>query len=153
MRIVGKGKKLFVCTTCNTRGTQLNRLYGTWPPESFNLLSVAEKTQYWNDIKKSTGSNDLKLFTDNYINVEKVEGNGSQNVGEYAPLRVWKKKGYSTKRIKANCKDKFYDPIIGWVYKVKVYSEFQRKSEDRVEAEKTTVGAPRSAPNLRLGSF
>ena len=40
-RLVGKQQMIWKCGTCNSKSTQLRRLFGTWPTEEFSMLPQA----------------------------------------------------------------------------------------------------------------
>ena len=60
--LVGKVAGSWKCPTCNSRGTQLNRLFGTWPPESFKRLDPSVQTKFYQDAKDKAGPVALKDF-------------------------------------------------------------------------------------------
>ena len=48
---VSTKQAIFVCSKCNTKGVQLSRLFGSWPPKMFKCMSEDEQKKFWDGIK------------------------------------------------------------------------------------------------------
>ncbi|CAK0809516.1 unnamed protein product [Prorocentrum cordatum] len=130
-RLVGKKKNVWQCSTRSSRHTQLHRIFGGWPPQSFKSLSQEEKDKIWNDVKEANGK----------AEVEKI---AMETQRKYLPLSVYKKKGYSAKRIKRLCEDKKEDEVPGTLYCVNIDYKGDKSVEEEVR-ESLIAAKERSA--------
>ena len=53
---VSTKQAIFVCSKCNTKGVQLSRLFGSWPPKMFKCMSEDEQKKFWDGIKDTPSS-------------------------------------------------------------------------------------------------
>ena len=49
-RVTGKRQGTWVCKQCNSKGVQLSRLYGSWPPRAFGSMSKKEVHEFYERI-------------------------------------------------------------------------------------------------------
>lgn len=75
-RITGKNKTVFLCSVCNTRGTQLSRIYGAALSQYMATLSKDDQVDFFKQIKEIRGTKALKLHIDDKINTSKLETSG-----------------------------------------------------------------------------
>ena len=101
-RARGKQKNIFICNVCNSRGTQLNTLYGKWPPERFRAKTQDEITEFWQSIRDIRNSRDLKLFVNDRLQITKSDQAGSRDNKDCLPLSVWANRGFDADKVKEN---------------------------------------------------
>lgn len=141
--IVGKSMGAWRCATCNSRATQMNRVFGTIKPDCLRDLSTDELTEFWKSIGQTDGkASSLKAKVDAII-IRKTEQKRAESAGRYMPLGYYKTQGYDVHRLKKHCVDKKYTELTGWLYKVYVEGDSAATIDDR---ERTTEHGTRSAP-------
>ena len=141
-RLIGKQSKYRVCNICNTRSSQLYRLFGGWPSKHFESLDAKQQAEFYKNVRDKKGAKDLKPFYDEFIRVEVEESKKSGDRTEYLPLKVWKKKGFPWKKIKANCKDTKVDPLLGKCYGVTVAQKEEYEQHRKVTVSYTHLTLP-----------
>ena len=141
-KLSGKQQQCWVCKTCHSRSTQLNKLYGAWPPKQFQLMTAEAKKDFWKSAQEHSNSKNLKLFTEETMTVSKTDEKGVQNFGDYLPLGRWETLGFDAKEIVANCNDTMRHPILGLCYCVKISSKWDKQREEQTQAENTIVREP-----------
>jgi hypothetical protein len=118
MRKRSKTSQTWLCKTCNSRGTSLHRLYGTWPPQRFQLLGKEQREEFWKKIAKERGRKGMVGLVTETIKVSKIDKFGHSTTGKYLPLSVYQAQGYDAAVIERNCQDFKFDPVVGTVYRI-----------------------------------
>jgi hypothetical protein len=118
MRKRSKAASTWVCKTCNSRGASLSKIYGSWPPQRFQLLGKAEREEFWRKLAEERGRKGMVGLVTETIKVSKIDRFGHGTSGTYLPLSVYKAQGYDTNLIERNCKDIKFDPVVGTVYRI-----------------------------------
>ena len=141
--LVGKSMGAWRCATCNSRATQMNRVFGTIKPDCLRDLSTDELTEFLKSIGQTDGkASSVKAKVDAII-IRKTEQKRAESAGRYMPLGYYKTQGYDVHRLKKHCVDKKYTELTGWLYKVYVEGDSAATIDDR---ERTTEHGTRSAP-------
>jgi len=152
-RMTEKMRRSYKCPVCNKRSTQLSRVFGGWPPKIFKSLPEEFQTKIWNDLKAVDGSARIEKFIVDTLVRKHTEIEETICGGEYLPLSAYKKRGYNTKDIETNCKNRLEDPVVGLVYKLDIKSGWSKTVESMVRTElyktkssSTPQGADSPAP-------
>ena len=130
-----KGAVSYKCPECNTRCTQLNRIFGSFPPKSFKTLPAEFQTQFWQDLHKVDGPASIENFVVKELSRKRSEIEESSIGGEYLPLSVYKKRGYDRDMIEKNCQNVLNDPVVGKVYKLDIRAGYSKTVEAMVKSE------------------
>ena len=146
-QIVGKCPGVYRCNTCNTRAVQLSRL-PAWRQFSAKLkrASPEDRQKFWEGAAGANGVERLKAFLEEKESIVNKfsETNTKTERGEYLPLGVWKRRGFSTKRIKENCTDVIEDPILGKCYRVFIAGAECSATESKEISEVLSKGSASS---------
>ena len=76
--LVGKSAGAWKCHQCDTKGTQLYRLFGTWPTDSFKRLHPDVQTQFYQQAKERADTRQLEellIHTLTQVRIEQEETN------------------------------------------------------------------------------
>ena len=68
--MIGKQSNYWVCNVCNTRSSQLYRIFGSWPTKHFESLDAKAQEQFMQSVKDKKGAKDLRLCYEEFIKVE-----------------------------------------------------------------------------------
>ena len=131
---VSTKQAIFVCSKCNTKGVQLSRLFGSWPPKMFKCMSEDEQKKFWDEIK-DTPSPQLEGVVVQKLSIVRREWEEAKEGGEYLPLSVYKQRGFDVDAITARCEDKHEDPVLGTCYRVRIRTVYSGTVEAMVREE------------------
>ena len=130
-RVLAKGNKTFRCLKCCTRVTQLFRQHGHWPTPEFKQLSVPDQKKFFQDIATVASAAELlRAKTEEYFEKFNTSQDFYEESGQFLPLSVWDRKGFSTEDIVANSveADTAIHPVLGPVYRVKLLTKGSKGS-------------------------
>ena len=136
-RLGGKSAGCWCCPKCNVKGTQLTRLFGTWPPACFAKLPQDHQEKFWKECQDECigGGFSLEEKVVKTLLIRRIEVEESAVGGKYWPLSVYERKGFDTELIKNNCKDTQMHPQLGLCYLVKIKSVFSKTIEQAIRDE------------------
>jgi hypothetical protein len=134
-KIASKGQGSWMCNNCNTKGTQLRRIYGAWPPASFKLLSEQVVADFWQSIKGLDGGPKLEEVVVGTLVKRKIESEVATVGGEYLPLSVWSTRGYDVADIQEKCTDTEENTVLGTCYRVPIRAVYTKTVEELVRQE------------------
>ena len=134
-KIASKGQGSWMCSHCNTKGTQLRRIYGAWPPASFKLLPDQVVTDFWKSIKGLDGGPKLEEVVVGTLVKRKIESEVATVGGEYLPLSVWSTRGYDVADIQEKCTDTEENAVLGTCYRVQIKAVYTKTVEELVRQE------------------
>ena len=137
-RITGKQAEYWECKTCHTRGQQLRKIYGQWPPVNFQQLDEAKKTEYFNKIKQMSDKKKLRSFTDHEFKLSVTEMKGKRYNTQYLPLKVWEKQGFDPEVV-LKSPDTKEDPVLGRLYGLEIATKYDAIEERQGRGEKFSV--------------
>ena len=144
-RLVGKQGTVFMCNVCNSRGVQLNKIYGQWPPTRFKIKTEDEITEIWQECKTRRSSKDLKVYVDEILEISKSDQAVSEDKTESLPMSVWKARGFEEKLIATW--DTMVHPKMGTCYTLSLNTKFDRECEEHKRSQNIKVrDPPISAP-------
>ena len=72
-QITGKSAGVWRCNGCNTKGTQLARIFGTWPPRSFASLPADGQALFWQGLDGLMGGAALEKHVIDAITTKRCE--------------------------------------------------------------------------------
>ena len=147
--LVGKSHGSWKCDKCNTRGTQLNRLFGSWPPASFKKLDSSVQAKFWQDAKEKACKDQLEELFVQTLTTSRIEQEVAQVGGEYLPLSVYEARGFDIKRIEAHCKDTEDHKVLGTCYRVDIRGGYSKTIEQLARAEVNELKAKAKAPHQK----
>jgi len=136
-RMSGKSAACWCCPKCNTKGTQLTRRFGKWPPEAFAKLPKDYQERFWRECREDNigGGMDLEEKVVKTLLVQRIEVEESKVGGKYLPLSVYERKGFDVARIQRECKDVEHNEVLGLTYRVQIKSVFSKTIEQMIRAE------------------
>jgi hypothetical protein len=114
-------------------------MHGTWPPAAFKVLDDDAKTKFYQEARAVSSSVALKQLCDDLIVTKTRDSFETSEAGEYLPLSVYKRRGFSTKRIKAKCLDYKEDDILGRCYRLKIKGSLDTHGESQERIQKVSV--------------
>jgi ribosomal protein L37AE/L43A len=92
VQIVGKKAGVWRCNTCNTRATQLHRVFGTTKPAALKDLTEDELADFWKSIGETDGSAGALKSKVESMTIRKIEQKRAEEFGKYRPLKYYKAK-------------------------------------------------------------
>ena len=120
LRVQSKTKGTFKCSGCHVTQQVLRRINGSWPSDTFRGLSEDQKQAFMASVH-GAGSTDI---ADALESLEVLEQHGEQyeDGGEFLPLGVWAKRGFSAEDIalKSHPSDRKLHPVCGPTYRVRI---------------------------------
>ena len=134
-QVTGKSMGNWKCNTCNSRTTQLHREFGAWPIEDFKMLDAAAQEVFWAEARKCHGIGNLKELLIEHLTRNRIEREAHALKGTYLPLSVYGQRGFDTARILEYCEDKRWDQILGWTYRVNLFTVSHESIEETVRKE------------------
>ena len=134
-QVTGKSMGNWKCNTCNSRTTQLHREFGAWPIEDFKMLDAAAQEVFWAEARKCHGIRNLKELLIEHLTRHRIEREAHALKGTYLPLSVYGQRGFDTARILEYCEDKRWDQILGWTYRVNLFTVSHESIEETVRKE------------------
>ena len=137
LRSIGKSGGKWKCNFCNTKLTQLNRLFGGWPIPEMVQMTKAQEVDFFNAAHQCEN---LSLLEDLVIETmtEVIRHKDSVSLdGEWLPLSVWEKTGYDPGLILASATSSNSKPNarFGMLYKVVVERDSKTKERELVRAK------------------
>ena len=141
-KLSGKSRTAFTCTFCNTKITYMRKTFGSWPPANFDSMTPETKIQFYQEAKSISGPN-LKLFTEEFIKINKTHEVGSEDSGSYMPLGWYERQGFDTHLIQQRCTDFKEHPILGRVYKVSIQRDWNNNVESRDRGQSVSAETPK----------
>ena len=138
-KVSGKSKTCWICKICNTKATQLFRIFGTWPTKQFKTLSAENQTKFFEGIKDIHDKKDLKMHTNNFFRTTFEEKKGTRDNIKYLPLGAWETRGFDVKLIKQNCQDHQLHPVLGLLYGIEMTEKWLSNEETQVRGEEHIV--------------
>jgi len=135
VQLLSKQKQTFKCDKCNTKGVQLHRAFGGWPPRAFASLGDDWQAKFWQDAKNVSNQAQLEEHVVNTITRSRTEREETSVGGKYLPLSVYAGKHYDIKAIEDKCTDFEDHPILGRCYRVNVKAVHSKTIEDAVRKE------------------
>ena len=142
-RLTKKTGRYWICRPCISRYTQLRSIDAEWPPASFKLLSKEDQQKLYDQVRTTSNKNILKLNVDEYLNISKVDRKVNEVGGEYLPLSVLRKRGFSRKslkKIKRDCKDFKEHLWLGKCYRIEIEGASTVSFDERRRVQSTRVG-------------
>jgi hypothetical protein len=133
--LTGKGPGCWKCPACNVKCTQLNRIFGKWPPRSFSMLPAGYQDQFYRDCKGKAGGQVLEQFVVDQLTIQRTEEEVASTGGDWLPLSVWGNKGYDVTAIEKNCTDTQDHPVLGLCYRVCIKSMHSKTIESMIRSE------------------
>ena len=138
-RLSGKSGGCWCCPSCNTKGTQLTRKFGSWPPKSFARMSKDQQQSFFRECREQSisGGQDLEEKVVNTLVTQRLEIEEAATGGKFLPLSVYEKKGFDIKAIEAKTlpSDKEWNKVLGWCYRVPIRSLFSKTIEQQIRSE------------------
>ncbi len=116
------------CETCNRNRVRLNRVYGSWPSDSFKCLNKEEQLLFYQNAKGAHSHAALLQKVEEVLARSHAEVDRTSEGGTYLPLSVLKQQGFDTALIERDCKDTRQHRLFGATYNVDLLS----KSRDEV---------------------
>ncbi len=83
--VTGRGAGCWKCPECNAKCTQLNRLFGSWPPRPFAKQSAEMQARFFQDLRGKPGGVSLETYVVETMTRLRIESEGCQVGGEYLP--------------------------------------------------------------------
>ena len=153
-RVSAKGNKTFRCLKCCTRVTQLFRQHGCWPTPEFKQLSVPDQKKFFQDIATVTSAAELRTKTEEYFEKFNTSQDFYEESGQFNPLSVWDRMGFSTEDIVAKSveADKAIHPVLGPVYRVKLLTKGSKGSMGWTRKSAVDATTKRRKTSGSLGS-
>jgi len=133
--MTGKCSGVWKCHSCNVKSVQLHRMFGSWPPRSFQALPADWQTKFWKDVEGKSGGADLEKFVVDSITRERAEQEFSKHGGEYLPLSVYATRGFNVADIEEKCKDTDMHDVLGKTYRVAIKGVWSTAIEQMVRKE------------------
>ena len=130
------------CNLCNSKGTQLSRVFGAWPPVSFKHLSPEAQESFWEAAKQCKDATKLEEIFINHLVKSRIEQEVAKSGGEYLPLSVYHARGFDTEAIRTTCRDTEQHEVLGTCYRVSIKSVFSKSH--RTNGRKGIAGMERS---------
>jgi predicted RNA-binding Zn-ribbon protein involved in translation (DUF1610 family) len=155
---------IFRCKTCNRNRVRLNRVYGSWPSDSFKCLNKEEQLLFYQNAKGAHSHAALLQKVEEVLARSHAEVDRTSEGGTYLPLSVLKQQGFDTALIERDCKDTRQHPLLGATYNVDLLSKSRdevvetKRSEKRSNeyavssASSTSSSAESSRPKKKQGS-
>ena len=148
-RLVGKQGNVFMCSVCNSRGVQLYKIYGKWPPTRFKTKTEDEITEMWQECKTRRNSKDLKVYVDEILEISKSDQAVSEDRTESLPMGVWMARGFPEKVIATW--DSIEHAKMGKCYTMTLNCKIDRECEEFKRSQNIKVGDPPiSAPAVKM---
>ena len=120
LRVLSKTKGTFKCSGCHVTQQVLRRIEGAWPNDTFRGLSADQQQAF---MASSHGAASTAV-ADALEPLEVVEQHGEEyeDGGEFLPLGVWAKRGFSAEDIalKSHPSDRKMHPVCGPTYRVRI---------------------------------
>jgi hypothetical protein len=156
-------QSIYRCKGCNTNRVKLNRVYGTWPSDSFKGLNKEEQMLFYKKAKDAHTSAALRAEVDEVLERSHAEVDRTSQGGTYLPLSVLKHQGFDTALIERDCKDTRQHQLFGTVYNTNLLSKYRdevletKRSEKRtnkyaVSSSSTSSSTESSRPKKKRGS-
>ena len=133
--LVGKSAGAWKCHQCNTKGTQLYRLFGTWPTDSFKRLHPDVQTRFYQQAKDKAGKQQLEELLIHTLTQVRIEQEETSVGGEYLPLSVYAARGFNVSDIESKCNDKEEHAVLGTCYRVDIRAAQSKTIEQMVRKE------------------
>jgi hypothetical protein len=154
---------IFRCKVCNGNRVKLNRVYGSWPSDSFKCLNKEEQLLFY---KKAKGAHTQAALQQKVVEVlerSHAEVDRTSEGGTYLPLSVLKQQGFDTALIERDCKDTRQHRLFGTVYNSNLVSKSRdevletKRSEKRtnkyaVSSSSTSSSTESNCPKKKRGS-
>ena len=133
-RLGKKEPPTWKCKCCNTRLTQLWRLFGSWPPAGIDI-SEEDQIKFLSDLQTMTSSKKIEAFSEHFLEQFEVQLKSTTWGGEFLPLKVWESRGFDIAAIESQTtpENKMLHPVLGDCYRV----------ETCIKKDKHVVGAKR----------
>lgn len=106
------------CNLCNQKEVQFRRQFGSWPPNSFFLLTATGTSEFWKDC----GDNGVESVVRVHLVRKRLNEDLQKYGGRYAPMGVLVKLGHDEELVRENCTDTWTDPEHAWLgvqYRIK----------------------------------
>jgi hypothetical protein len=129
---------IFRCKVCNKNRVRLNRVYGSWPSDSFKCLNKEEQLLFYKKAKGAHTSAALQQKVEEVLERSHAEVDRTSEGGTYLPLSVLKQQGFDTALIERDCKDTRQHRLFGTVYNTNLLSKSRDEVLETKRSEKRT---------------
>ena len=122
-----------ICKSCISKRSQLSKMFGKWPIESFSELAEETQKGFWQSDSK--GKVGLQALLEIEVSKHRMLIEREKMEGTFFPLSVYQGKGYSKENIAAiaaNCPSQFDDQLNEETYKFTVFSCAEEKVRGEV---------------------
>jgi ribosomal protein L37AE/L43A len=147
LRSTGKAGGKWKCRKCNTKMTQLNRLFGCWPIPEFGGISKEQEMAFFNSAHGCDNPSQLdELVIETMTELVKHKESVSLD-GEWLPLSCWEKRGYSTSAIvaTADSRNSKVNERFGMMYKVTVERDCLAIEREKIREQVRQTRSDRNA--------
>ena len=72
-QITGKGPGHWKCSSCNTKGVQLHRIFGKWPPRSVHANAAEWQEKFWRSLEGVSGGAALERHVIQQLTIQRIE--------------------------------------------------------------------------------
>ena len=134
-QLQNKGAGLWRCASCNTKAVQLTRIFGRWPPRSFQSLPSDFQEKFWRELDGKSGGAALEQHVIDTLTIKRIEEEQCSTGGEYLPLSVWKQRGFDPEAIQRQCRDTEMHPVLGLTYRVNIKAVYSKAIERIIREE------------------
>jgi len=124
-RIKSKSAGTFWCLVCQSRTTQLFRMYGSWPTPHYKTFQASDQVTFFAEIRDCHNLDQLKTKSNELFSRYVTNEDSFSEGGAYYPLGVWRTKGFDADRIKEltlPCDIREHS-VLGTTYRVRIYSQ------------------------------
>ena len=138
-----------VCPECNASGVKVWRAGSKGTSADFAKLEPHEAEAFWNDVKNMS-QKQVEAHIAKVFKREKVSENVGQTYGDYLPLKVHEKNGWSPEKVKAY-NDTLEHETFGLLYRVPVQGRGHKDTDRTTHADELVAKAkakakPKPAP-------
>ena len=122
-----------ICKSCISKRSQLSKMFGKWPIESFSELAEETQKGFWQSDSK--GKVGLQVQLEIEVSKHRTQIEREKMEGTFFPLSMYRSKGYSKENIAAiaaNCPSQFDDQLNEETYKLTVSSYAEEKVRGEV---------------------
>ena len=150
-RLHRKSPPTFTCSSCNSKTTRLNKIFGRYPTEAFEGMDEASIQRFWQTAVSSRAG--LKKTFEDVVLSRLVESRIAEETGPYLPLKTWADAPYrfDPEQIRKKAPMRMH-PILGETYQVKIVTTGGKLQRDMVREQVARMTSDRGAASSAMAA-